>query len=337
MGKNRNAGKSDPVFDELHNRHLRGRTTANNPRNNRTLVHERMYIRILTELATNRFKWTGLPDSVDPRFLEMTLFRNALAVFYFDRDFGKFFALQGSGIGPVNMMNNPTHFLVHGTEFNSKTLRAFNSVIDVAGMPTSQPLECVPIWSNYLRMPDLDIVMLYATKLAELDTTIEINTKSARRGKVLTYDENAKLTAENINRQIDEGQATIAVRPGIMDGMLQSIDLGVNPESIVSLSMLRARHWNDCMTLLGIDNSNQDKKERLVASEVDANNDQIDGARAVSLNARKQAAFAINEAFGLAINVEYNADVKRELDTISFGATMIELEAVEDEPKGIEA
>lgn len=313
MSKNRNSGQ-DVVFDTLYNRHLRGKGFANNPTNNRVAVLERMYMRILTELAVNRFKWEGLPDTVDPRFMEMTLFRNALSVFYFDRDYDRFFALQGSGVGPLNMLNNPTHFLVTGTEFNSKTLKAFNSIIDVPGMTRSQEMLCVPIWANYLRVPDLDIVMIYATKFAELDRTIEINTKSARRTKVIVADENMKLTVDNIDRQLDEGQSTIKLARPIGDEVFTALDLGVNPDAIEKLSILRSRHWNDCMTLLGIDNSNQDKKERLVAAEVDANDDQISATRAVALNARKQAAKSINLYFGLNVRVDYNNDIDDELD-----------------------
>lgn len=157
-----------------------------------------MYRRVLLELAINRFKWTGLPESVDPRFLEMSLATKALSVFYFDRDprVGQFLALAGGGTGRPNMMGNPTAFRVYRQPLPSITL-THN--------------QCVPIWANTARTPDLDIVDYYARRFARWDTTIEINSLNARQTKILATDENQRLTAQNINRQIVEGQPQISV------------------------------------------------------------------------------------------------------------------------------
>ena len=35
----------------------------------------------LTELSISMFEWRNLPETVDPRFLELTLFANGMAVF----------------------------------------------------------------------------------------------------------------------------------------------------------------------------------------------------------------------------------------------------------------
>lgn len=41
----------------------------------------RQYYNRLIELAISMFEWKNLPDSVDPRFLELTLFTDGQAVF----------------------------------------------------------------------------------------------------------------------------------------------------------------------------------------------------------------------------------------------------------------
>lgn len=306
----------DHVYDTFYDKHLHG-TKPTRMRGEsstaRLKLIERMYFRILTELAANRFKWTGFPESVDVRFLELELFRSALAVAFHNTDgvvdptTGKpshlgddhFYVLSGSPSGKVNMVNNPTEFTVIGNEFISRTLTH---------------KECVPIWANYLRVPDLDVVLVYATKLAELDVTIEINMKQARRTKVIVAPENMRLSAVNINKMIERGDPTIFLNTSLGE-MIANVDLGVNPDSIEKLSILRARLWSECMTLLGINNANQDKKERLVASEVDANNDQVASMRDVNLNARRTAARQINLMFGQIagvrnVKVEFNSDVE---------------------------
>lgn len=249
-----------------------------------------MYERVISELAVNRFKWTGLPEEIDPRYIELCLYRNALSVFFFDsKKYDKYMAMSGSPSGQRNALDEPLQFTVTGSNYVSQ-------VLDYD--------ECVPIWSNYFRTPDLDIVLIYAERLAEIDRTIDINTASARRTKILAYDENSQLSATNINRMLDNGESVIPVNMQI-DEMIKSIDLGVEPESLEKLSIFRNRIYNDCMSLLGIYNHSGEKKERLVSDEVSANDDQIDAIRRVNLNARQFAANRINEKYGLNVEVDY--------------------------------
>lgn len=328
---NRNRGR-DYVYDEMYSRHLNGdRARYNpNPAGQRTAVIQRMYYRILTELAANRFKWEGMPDTVDVRFMEMTLYYNALSVFYFDKDYDKFFAMKGTPASQVNMFDNPTRFFVTGPGFVGKYLNAVNRVLKVNNEVEMLDAECVPIWANYMRVPDLDIVLIYASKFAELDVTIEINSKNARRNKVIVVDENQKLSGVNIVREIDNGSPLIQVSQSL-GNMITALDLGVDPDAIEKLHILKGRLWNECMTLLGINNANQDKKERLVASEVDANDDQVESTRAVNLNARKMAADAINKRYGLNLSVSYHTDIQPELDGMVTGQFSENMQSEDEE------
>jgi hypothetical protein len=307
MGNSNSSGG----VNEIYRNHLRGTPFRNNPTNNRVALLERMYLRILTELAMNRFKWTGLPDSVDVRFLEMNLFYRALSVFYYDTEYEQYFALQSGSTSYLNMMNNPTAFVVIGNSFVSKTIGAYNPAVKYNDGEAKK--KGIPIWANFLRVPDLDIVTIYASKLAQLDRTVEINSQNARMNKVLVTNEQQKLSVMNINRQIDEGQNGISVAGPLQDlAFIQNVDLGIHPDMLDKVHILRTRIWNECMGLLGIENANQDKKERLVAAEVDANQDQTSMTRYVNLNARRTACDQINKVFGMDVQVEYYTEVERE-------------------------
>ena len=61
----------------------------------------------------------------------------------------------------------------------------------------------------------------------------------------------------------------------------------------------------ECMTLLGIENANMDKKERLVADEVNANNQQVIASRNIWLSERKKAIEKLNNKFNLNASVEF--------------------------------
>jgi hypothetical protein len=289
-------------MDEYSRNHLRGTQFATNPSRNRKAVIERMYVRILTELAANRFKWSGLPDEIDVRFLELSLFYNALSVFFYSDDYDKYFAMQGGAAGALNMIQQPTAFRVFGNQWRGKS--------------TLSAKDCVPIWANYVRVPDLDIVTVYASRLAEFDRTVEINAQSARQTKIVAAAENNKLSMVNINRQLDEGMNYISVNAALGDLNITALDLGVHPDQVINMHIARTRIWNECMGLLGIDNANQDKKERLVSNEVDANNDQTNMMRNVNLNSRQVAADQINKKYGLNVSVEYCTNDASENDVI---------------------
>ena len=258
---------------------------------------ERMYLRVLQELAVNRFKWVGLPDSVNERFLEYTLMRRGLVVMYFDTDYDEYLALQGAGAGPLNMYDDPTSFRVTGNStFVGKTVDAS---------------DCVPIWANVLRVPDWDIILTYAKKLASIDRTIDINLRNARRSRVIVTDETGQLSAQNINNQIDSGSPVITVNNTgyAMMEHWTAFDLGIHPDQIVNLQTSRQRIWNECMGLLGINFANQDKRERLVSAEVGANDEQIDSMKSVILAERQRAVRQMNDKFGLSVDIKLRIEL----------------------------
>lgn len=297
MGKN----KTDVVLSNVYNKHARG-GRYNSTHETEQVMTEQIYIRLLSELAANRFQWVGLPDTVDARFLELTLLKRAVSVFYFDRDAGQYFALEATGAGRINMYDNPTSFTVTSPLF-SKTLSHKN---------------CVPIYANFLRIPDWDIILTYARRLAAIDRTIDITIENLRRTKIIVTDENQRHTWTNLIQQQRSGAPIILARKGInAQEAVQDIGLDVHHDLLPNLMIARSRIWNDCMTLLGINNANQEKKERLVKGEVEANDSQINSTKAIALNSRKMAAAAINRMFDMTVSVHFNEDIN--FDSVGTG------------------
>jgi len=297
-------------MNNIYDVHLNGGRRKNNPAMNQQAITERMYVRILTELCANRFEWKGFPDSVNVRFLELNLIWRGVAVFYKDKDSDQFFAVQGAGSGATNFMDEPTTFTVIGPRMVGETLRAVPAYDVTPGgdaIKTGDP-ECVPIYCNYMREPDLDIIHLYAHKLAKIDRTIEITADNMRKNKVVAASENERQSAMAALKMIEEGQNAILVQAdqgAAMISNMQVLDLGVDPLTLPNLQIAKSKLWNECMGLLGINNANQDKKERLVAAEVGANDEQVEATRRVALNARQQACEQIKDLFGIDVTVDY--------------------------------
>lgn len=277
----------------------------NNPERNEQRAYEQFYTRQLCEWAMSRFKWTGLPDSVDARFIELELLRNALCIFYFDEEYDRFMALRGTGASAPNMYDNPTRFIVNGNQFVNKTLSGTN---------------CVPIWGNALRVPEWDLITLQASKLAHIERTIEINLLHLRRPLVMAVPDSERLSFANMWRQVEEGMPVILGTDALqnMGDKLQVFGPGIDKDLVPRLQDAKHRIWNETMTFLGIDNANQEKRERMVADEVSANREQVNSARLVNMQPRELACDLINKKYGLNVSCEWNnAETSPVLDNLS--------------------
>jgi hypothetical protein len=301
------AKNQDLVFTEFYGPHLNG-GRKNNIASNRQAITERMYMRLLAEMAANRFEWKGLPDSVDARFLELNcLTYRGLAVFYKDADTDQYFAVQGSGAGNTNFLDNPVSFTVIGPGIGAGNAKTLQALPQRNGDGERFEPECVPIWANYMRGTDWDIITLYSHKLAKIDRTIEITVDNMRKPKVVAAPESERLSYVNILRQISEGQDAIFGTRAMAElgDSLTVLDLGIDYHYLSELQIGRTRLWTECMGLLGINGANQDKKERLVAAEVGANDEQVQATRNIALNARQFACEQINRLYNLNLSVDF--------------------------------
>lgn len=296
-------GERDWVRKEIYEPFVNGGRFKNNPSINREALLVRMYKRIMSEMCVNRFSWSGLPDTVDRRYLEATLMYDGLAVFYFDEEFDRFMALRATGLGQVNMYDNPTNFTVYGNQVFSKTLDA---------------RHCVPIWSNYLREPDWDIIDIYSQRLAAFDRTLEVNMLSARHPFVFSVDNNEYQSFVNAFRKVAEGQPVIfgteALSPAALAEKVTMFDVGFKPHQIQDVMEAKVKTWNEALTLLGIMNVNSEKRERMVAEEASGSSGQVLAMRAVAMNARKYACEHINQMYGLQVDVRWNLDESQPAD-----------------------
>lgn len=276
----------------------------NNSVNNQQALTEQMYQRHLTELCVNRFKWENMPEEIDLRWLELHLFYNGVVVFFRHKENDKLMIAHAAGTGQVNWYDNPTTWSVMGAQMKTETFDAD---------------ACVPIYCSALRTPDTDIVNLYAMKLANLDRTIELTVKNLRVPRIVTVSESQRLTWANLMRKVEEGEPFIFGVDTLDIGQVQALDTGAHPETLPKLLEAKSKLWNECMGLLGLNNANQDKKERLVTDEVTANDEQVMAARNIHLKSRKFAVEQINKMFNQSIKVSYDdmpdTDITPEADS----------------------
>ncbi len=252
------------------------------------------YARRLTELSISMFEWKNLPDSVDPRFLELTLFGDGQAVFFMDEVMG-YLALQCAANGNFNQYRIPTRRRAYAVNGYQKDLDMSDSVI---------------IYNNYLRTNSWLDVQMFAKRLYNLDRAIDVNANAQKTPILLLCDENQRLTVENVYMQYDGNMPVIFGDRGLNTAMEMKTLNTQAPFVCDKLYELKTQLWNEALTYLGISSVNSVKKERLITDEVTRNLGATVASRYSRLQARKEACQQINRMFGLNLDCEYRSDIR---------------------------
>ena len=260
------------------------------------------YLDRLTELAISMFEWKNLPDGIDPRFLELTLFTDGQAVFFRDEELDDYLALQVATNGGFNVYRVPLRRRAYAVNGYQRQLNIENSVI---------------IYNNMLRRNSIRTVKLYARRISNLDRIIDVNANAQKTPVLVQGTDQQKMTLLNVYKEYD-GNAPVIF--GYSDMDLKGVTVLKTDAPYVSDKMyqLKTQLWNECLTYLGISNLNIQKKERLVADEVVRNQGGTIASRYSRLNARRQACDEINKMFGLDISVDYREDYREADDEVMF-------------------
>ena len=262
------------------------------------------YIDRLTELSISMFEWVNLPDTVDERFMEMTLFNNGSAVFFEDEILGKL-VLPVAINGGWNVYKIPIRrraYSVNGYQNPDLTIK--NSVI---------------IYNNMIRTNSIRPVRMFARKLWDLDRSIEVNARAQKTPVLLQGSEQQRLTLLNTYKELDGNSPVIMADKDIdlRTGAITAISTKA-PYVADKLYQLKTQVWNEALTYLGISNLNIQKKERLVADEVVRNLGGTIASRYSRLESRRKACEAINKMFGTEIEVNYREDYREADDEVMF-------------------
>lgn len=242
-----------------------------------------MYEQLLEMLAIARFNWTGLPPYIDQRFMELTLFERGQLVFFYDKRDHRFVTTYGNySAGNVNLYLNPTRFRPIANNFTYHELSSG---------------EAVPIWDNQLRTTVVNIMFVYAQRLANIDRAFDVNLDNLTIPLIISCSEEQKLTIQNALRQKAEGQPVIATYDSAsLENVFQYFP-NSSPNLTAELMQVKAQIWNEAVKFLGIENSNNEKKERLITDEVQAGSETTNVFRLSFLKARQQACDQINAMF----------------------------------------
>ena len=262
------------------------------------------YLDRLRMLATSLFTWKNLDKIAGigaSRFLEQSLYDYGRACFVNDNEVG-YLALCVNPSDTLNVYRLPTEVNAWSIGYNKQF--AFDDV--------------VYIMNNEIEKPTSQILQLFANRLYETERTIDVNLLAQKTPILIEGDTKTILTLKNVYMQYSGNT------PFIFGNKQFDISNKLNvlktdaPYIIDKLDVHKGRIFNEALTVMGIDNANTDKRERLITDEVESNDQLISYYLNCFYKTRKKACDEINEKFlkdsDIKIEIELNKEVVELLD-----------------------
>ena len=254
-------------------------------------------------LALNRYRWENLPKGLESRHIEKALFEYGQAFFYEDKTTG-IRCLPCFESNELNIYGDPIGVKVVG----------YNGFSEHKTMQ-----EGVCVLDNDTRVPPILHIRHFVELMNKTQSTLYANLDQQKFPFIIPMSEETKLTMSNIMEQTKGFQSCIMVDESISEQLqrgngecaIRVLQTGV-PYLLDRLSDFESRVENKLFTFLGLNNTNENKKERMVVDEVNANNTAVQMMLDTGYKCRQTACELVNEMFGL------NMSVIKVVDTFDF-------------------
>lgn len=246
----------------------------------------------MMRICLSMFEWVNLPESMNQRFLEKSLYFFGRASLLYSEKYG-YINLNCASDGFINLYDLPTKLNCYSHDLH------FTRDLYTGNTGKKKDEECILVLNNYDYLPTYATIQLFAQKLAECDMTMNVNLKAQKTPVLILTSDEQRLTMENLYNQYDGNKPMIFGDGNVLNmGSIKAIDTKA-PYVIDKISEYKKEIWNEFLTFIGVNNVAQEKKERLVSDEVNQNNELINYNLQSFLAPRQEACKQFNEKFGL--------------------------------------
>lgn len=270
------------------------------------------YLERLKKIAISMFEWVNLPESCDPRYLELCLYYLGQAALL-KNDEGIFINTKACSAGRINLYELPTQINCYSVEFS--VIKKMYDGFKFNEINQIDPKDyCVYVLNNQNRMATAPTLELFAYRLYLAQRTADTNIMVNKMPYIVAVDDNQRLTMENLILQISENKPAVFGTKELASTIKDDVRiLPTNPPFIADkINDYKKEIWNEALTYLGINNLNE-KKERLITDETNTNNELINLNLQSYLTPRKEACKQFNQLFGLegenAVDVKVRSDL----------------------------
>lgn len=253
------------------------------------------YVELINQfrvLAYKLFRFEGLPEGVDEEYIRRNLVEHGTLAFADDAKYG-YICLKATPQDRLNIYDKALKYLLTSGSYSKTFLTKEIALLKI----------------NQLGLPLFSLLDLYARKISDVQRTIDVHLNTLKAPNIIsTADKKTAFSIKTAFKKIEENQSLVIVDEALDAKSINAqILLPSNSFMADKLFSYKVELKNELYTILGIDNNNVNKKERLLVDEVNANNDLINYNAENMLSELQKGIDAINELFGLNVSVHLTA------------------------------
>lgn len=244
----------------------------------------------IIDLYVSVFEWKNLPEGCDSRMFEWWLMWNGYCGFVYDDIIAKaqprqapygYAVMRLMLTGQMDMYNLPEDVTAYSVDNDATNVRL-------------DPGNAVIVFNDQARVNPLPKLTLFASRLCNIDRAIDVNIEQQKAPKVIKCTQPQKLSFVNMMNQVAANEVYIWADPKLDLNSVEVLDTTA-PYVADKMEYLKHQIWNEFLTFCGIENTNTDKKERMITNEVMSNMGDVEAHRFTRLKPRKKACDEIND------------------------------------------
>lgn len=307
--------------------------------NNKVIIKDKKrlidhFIRTFFNRTLSMFEYTGLPEELPQRQIELIMQTHRFVVFPKDDIDGKHYVMYG-GLGYIpDGYYEPTKAILVNPYLK------YNKILEIKKEWNVSGGDCVVMYNDSMRMGLLDTHELYASMLAENIISLRYGTINARIPSLVSADNDVtKESACDFFEKIEDGEEYGIIAGTPFFNNLKTDEYGKGSDSthikelIEEQQYLKSSWWND----LGINANFNMKREAINESEASMGELALLPLCDDMLNERKRAIKLINEMWGTNISIDFSSSwkhLRKQIETDEkVEESQISVSSNEDKPE----
>lgn len=262
----------------------------------------------LMEIAVSAFSWSGFPNTIDTVYLERSLITTGKAVYFKDDVLNQELCLKCNEGGPYNVYGYPLTRIAY-SDWNNYLYRCDSN-------------DSIMIYNSMFRNAQILNIEKYAKQLFEIEMCIMINQNGQKTPLLIHGNEKQRLTLLNLYAKYTGNEPFIFGDKNFDPNETIKAINTQTPYLIDKLYIHKQNVFNEFLTDMGFCSINEQKRERVITSEIQSLNGGAYAMRLSRLQARQQAATQISEMFGHEITVKYNDYITDDISDYDVGGVI---------------